>query len=301
VNPTPDADPRLGLFAMPKPFRGHIGLIQRNAVRSWARLTPRPEILLLGDEAGTADVAREFGVLHEPNVRRNEHGAPLLDGLFRAASRRLSHELLVFINGDILLQDDFTAAVRRVVGATPGAFLMVGRRTDADVATELDLDTPAGREALRTAVARGSLAPRVCKDYFVFRRSLFTQVPPFAIGRGHYDNWLVARARDVGATVIDATAVVEAVHQNHGYAHIAGGRGRAYVHGDDARRNQALGGGMRLVRGSTTDFILTPTALRRRRIPSDLVQFAADLPKFLLLVAELYGLRRPRRPADAPP
>ena len=39
----------LTIFAMPKAFSGHTGMIQNNAIRSWARLDPKPEILLFGD------------------------------------------------------------------------------------------------------------------------------------------------------------------------------------------------------------------------------------------------------------
>jgi hypothetical protein len=30
----------LTIFAVPKPFEGHIGMIQRNAIRSWKGLRP---------------------------------------------------------------------------------------------------------------------------------------------------------------------------------------------------------------------------------------------------------------------
>src|ERR1700688_4352288 len=83
--------PALSIFAIPKPFRGHIDIIQRNAINSWTRLEPRPEILLLGEEAGTAAAARDLGVRHEPGGVRNELGTPLLDDFFarRTCGRRL--------------------------------------------------------------------------------------------------------------------------------------------------------------------------------------------------------------------
>ena len=58
----------LTLFAIPKHFRGHFATIQRNAITSWTRLTPRPEILLFGDEEGTGEIARELGLRHFPEV-----------------------------------------------------------------------------------------------------------------------------------------------------------------------------------------------------------------------------------------
>jgi hypothetical protein len=50
----PMSGPLLTLLAMPKPFEGHIGIIQRNAITSWTNLNPRPEIFLFGEEKGTA-------------------------------------------------------------------------------------------------------------------------------------------------------------------------------------------------------------------------------------------------------
>ena len=45
----------LTLFAIPKPFRGQSDLIQRNAITSWTRIEPRPDVLLFGNEEGTAE------------------------------------------------------------------------------------------------------------------------------------------------------------------------------------------------------------------------------------------------------
>ena len=50
------------IFAVPKPFQGHIGLIQENAIRSWVALDADHEVILLGDEDGTAEVSRRLGV-----------------------------------------------------------------------------------------------------------------------------------------------------------------------------------------------------------------------------------------------
>ena len=278
-------------FAMPKAFRGHVGMIQRNAVGSWLRLSPRPEIILFGDDEGVAEFAAEHGVIHEPHVRRNEHGTPLMDDMFRRAQQRAAHEVLAYVNADIVLGDDFSQAVGRAAAGVHGPFLMIGRRTDTNVDAPLDFADPRWHAALlQHAGVSGSPAPRVCKDYFVYRKPLLAEIPPFAVGRAVYDNWFVYHAKQQDVPVIDATQVVTAVHQNHDYGHVAGGnRGQAYVRGAESKRNKQLVGGMRLIAGSTATWVLTPTELRRRRIPCDLLQFAADLPRFLQLVIELYG------------
>jgi hypothetical protein len=58
-------------FSTPKPFRGHIGVIQRNAIHSWRLVHPGAEVILFGNEEGAAEAAREIGALHKPEVHRN--------------------------------------------------------------------------------------------------------------------------------------------------------------------------------------------------------------------------------------
>jgi hypothetical protein len=64
------------ILAMPKPFHRDIGTIQRNAITSWTKPQPRPEIILIGNEEGVAECARELGLVHIPEIARNRHGQP---------------------------------------------------------------------------------------------------------------------------------------------------------------------------------------------------------------------------------
>src|SRR5690242_14509803 len=68
----------LTIFSVPKPFEGRIGEIQRRAVESWTRLGDGVQVLLLGDEAGTDEAARDAGAEHLPDLARTEHGTPRL-------------------------------------------------------------------------------------------------------------------------------------------------------------------------------------------------------------------------------
>ena len=64
--------PLITFFSAPKPFTDpHIATIQRNAIKSWT-LLPDVEVILLGEETGLAEAARELGVKHIPNVERNQ-------------------------------------------------------------------------------------------------------------------------------------------------------------------------------------------------------------------------------------
>ena len=84
----------LTIFGIPKPFEGHFGVIQRNAIQSWTRLSPRCQVLLFGDESGTAEVAAEVGAQHIPKVERNEFGTPLLNSVFGQAEKAATHPTL---------------------------------------------------------------------------------------------------------------------------------------------------------------------------------------------------------------
>lgn len=232
----------LTLFAIPKPFRGHIGVIQRNAIRSWTLLRPACEIILFGDDEGTADAAAEFGLRHVPEVARNEYGTPLVSDLFEQAQRLATYDLLCYVNADIILMSDFMRAVSHVA-RRKRRFLMVGQRRDVDLDQLWNFDSSDWESQLREyALNYGSLHPPTGIDYFVFSRGLWETIPPFAIGRTVWDNWLLFGARFYGAAVIDATQAVTAIHQNHDYAHIPEGIDGAWK-GTEAQRNLILAGG----------------------------------------------------------
>jgi hypothetical protein len=229
----------LTLFATPKRFRGHIATIQRNAIASWAHLTPRPEILLFGDEEGAAEIAAELGLRHFPEVARNEFGTPLLDDLFRKAHRHASNPLLGYVNADIVLLNDFCAAVDRV-RAQFEKFMMVSRRWDLDWDELLDFSQAGWAQAIEEHALRANVQrPGNFIDYFVFSRGLCDGLLPLAIGRPGFDNYLLWRARSRGAELVDTSPAVVAIHQNHDYAHRFQGQGDRKVE-PEYKRNRAM-------------------------------------------------------------
>ena len=236
----------LTLFTIPKPFRGHLGVIQRNAIRSWTLLHPRCEVILFGDDEGAASAAAQFEARHVPGVARNDFGTPLVSDIFAKAQRLASHDLLCYINADIIVTNDLLAAVSRV---RKRRFLMIGQRWDLDVTTRLNFDDPNWQSTLKGLVqARGLLHSHTGLDYHVFHRNLWGELPPFAVGRTVYDNWLIWRARSLGVPVIDATRVVFCVHQNHDRSYSSLGMKAPdsrddLTKGQEAQRNLQLAGG----------------------------------------------------------
>jgi hypothetical protein len=122
-------------------------------------------------------------------------------------------------------------------------FLMIGQRWDLDISEPINFEANRWEDHLKTLVAeRGSLHPPTGIDYFVFPRQINWSMPPFAVGRPGWDNWLVCRAREMGLPVVDATRATTVVHQNHDYAHVKLSTDGA-SEGPEADENRRLIGG----------------------------------------------------------
>lgn len=227
------------LFSVPKPFTGKFDLIQKNAILSWFHMDPRPEIILMGSDRGVAEMAREIGVKHIPEVEKNEYGTPLVNDIFRIAESSASNEVLVYVNADIILTDDFLPALSCVRNSFD-RFLMIGRRWDMRVDQPLDFSKQSWSQILKKQVsADGNLHSVNGIDYFAFTRGLWQDIPPFALGRTAWDNWLVYDPLSRKTPVVDATQSVVIVHQDHDYSHVQGGKDEAW-HGPEAKNNQQM-------------------------------------------------------------
>ncbi len=251
----------LTIFTTPKPFTGHDKVIQTNAIRSWLLLRPECEIILLGDEEGTAEFASRPGIRHIPDIECNEYGTPLVNSIFKTAQDAAKYQLMCYVNADIILMSDFLTSLKHI-NIEP--FLMVGQRWDIELNESVNFDDVQWESRLRSHVAKhGRLHPKSGIDYFVFPRGLYDDIPPFAIGRTAWDNWLIYRARSLKVPVIDATKAVTPIHQNHDYSHIPSGETGVWK-GPEAKRNLELRGGSD--NGFTVEYatwILTPQGMKR--------------------------------------
>lgn len=266
----------LTFFTTAKPFMGHIGAIQRNALASWIKIAPGAEVILFGDEEGAAETARELGIRHVPEVetalpksfgaerQTGSKGAKILRSFFSAAQQIAKHDVLCYANCDIMLTRDFLHAVN-VVEMIRKGFLMVGRRRNLSQSIP-DPITEQRWEAQLTeyALKAGQLAGGEWIDYFVFLRGFYLgNLPDFVIGRVHWDQWLVWKARESGAVVVDASQTVLAVHQNHDYGYHRAGKEGVWADELSERNYRLAGGRWHLCTIDDATHLLGPDGLRR--------------------------------------
>lgn len=227
----------LTILSTPKACTGLFAVIQRNAIESWTKLEPRPEVILFGRDSGTAELCDELGLRHVTDVAENEHGTPLLSDMFVTGQRLATNPVVCWANADIIFTPTVMHAAQ-VVTEHPRSAYLVGRRTDVDQLVPLDFCETWAQDLTAVAAREGERKPANWIDYFMFTRGLFTELPPFAIGRPGYDPWLIWRAGDLGADVIDATDYVLAIHQRHDYSHV--GTRAAVFSGVEAQQNAAI-------------------------------------------------------------
>lgn len=242
--------PLITLFSAPKPFTDpHIALIQRNAIRSWT-LLPDVEVILLGEESGLAEAARELGVRHIPHVTRNTNGTPLISSMFDLAREHGTSPLLCIVNADMILMSDFLEAARRS-RMLRDKYVLLSQRWDLDVSQPIEF-TEGWQDRLRATVhTTGSLHRPAGSDFFLFPLSTFHDIPPFTIGRAGWDNWMIYKARKEGWAVIDCTPSIMIVHQNHDYSHLP--EGKPHYEHPDTNENIRLAGGQANIRYTILD------------------------------------------------
>jgi len=265
------------LFTTAKPFVGQTAVTQYNTLACWRTLFPQGEVLLLGDEKGAAEAAKELGLRLVPDIERSEFGTPLLNSVFSKAEENASFPLLMYANADILFTGRLAQAAKSLsVWSTP--FLLVGRRWDTDLRERMDFSTPDWEQWLvEKAKTSGKPGIKSALDYFMFPKGAwgekggYIEIPPLAIGRSAWDDWLVFWARARRMDVVNGSGFILAVHQNHDYSHLPEGQKSGLSNGEEARRNFALVSYERYLYG-------TPDATYRIRPDGKIVRtFSADI------------------------
>jgi len=213
----------LTLFSTPKPFTGpYIAMIQKNAIQSWKELGDEVEVVLVGEEEGVKEMARELNVHVIPKVHRNAQGTPLVSSIFELARNLNSSPLLGFINSDIIVFPELLNSCKQALEQAD-RFALAGQRWDLKVEHPIQFK-PGWEGKLKEDVeVRGAHHLPAGSDYFIFPRACYTKIPDFAIGRAGWDNWMIFKARWEHWQMIDASDEIYVIHQEHDYRHLPKG------------------------------------------------------------------------------
>jgi len=178
-------------------------------------LAPKPEIILFGGEEGTAEICQKFNLRNVPEVTHNEFGTPLMNDLFEKAQSLATHDLICYINADIIVTQSFIEAIniahqrwkRFVISCAPWRVAMD---------KELNFTFPDWEGKLRNLIKENGMIPNtVGMDIYLFPRGFYYRIPSFALGRTKWDTWLISKACSGRIPYIDATPFVLTVHPNH--------------------------------------------------------------------------------------
>jgi len=232
----------LTLFTTCKPFCGEAGGMQENAIQSWGRLGI--PVIILGGEDGTSEIAEEIGAVHILTVSRSENGTPLLNSLFALAKQNSQTPYLAYINADIILSDSFVrcfeAFLKERHTITEANVLVTARRRNIPLSTSLFGNKQHWHNILLdTDHEYGSWDNSNANDLFLFNRELFNDIKPFSIGRMLWDNWLIWKAVNEKAAIVDCSFETAIYHPVHGYSQ----GWMEITQGGDAVKNRELSDG----------------------------------------------------------
>lgn len=202
-------------FAPVRPFTGLFDVLQRNAIESWKTAIPGAQVIILDREESVGRVCEELGVEWVRGVPYDERfNRPDVGGIFAAAEKRAINDVLCFINGDNIMLD-MLEPIERVRREFP-RFCLVGERCNLKIETILDFDDPATAVRLRSRMkGEGWWSDANWIDYFIYTKGAFGEVPPFLVGGGRMDNWLIQKSVCSGLPLIECGRMIIDIHQEH--------------------------------------------------------------------------------------
>jgi len=208
------------IFAVPKAFDVHFGIVQENAIRSWREECPNSEILLMGKEKGIEEIARKFQAKCVPDIKVNRWSTPYLNRLVEKVSQVAKFEILTLINADCILVGNLEQIVKTMCKRF-SQFLAIAARYDSKIQEPLPISN------WRSFVLENKGIPHPLfrqtqgkksvggMDIWIFPKTLYPKIPPFLIGRLNWDSWLVSNVYERQIPIIDISEEIFLIHQLH--------------------------------------------------------------------------------------
>ena len=192
------------VFTIPGSFKGEVAIIQRHAILSWKSLNPNIEIILFGDAAGTAEIARELSLTHIPQVK--QMGREMLTKVKEIAQ----FPAIAYVEPTTILTPAFVNATQATFNRLE-EFLIFGQCWEIAVDDSLDLSTATWHRQLQHLIEdSGYLTPGNTDNYLVFPQQLLDSVATADENK----NLILDLANRQNYSSIDASQMMIAAKQN---------------------------------------------------------------------------------------
>lgn len=205
------------IFSCPKDFTSLFGIIQRNAIHSWLKLSSKPKIILFGNFE--ENILKEFdseNIVFLSIDDVNEYETPFINKIFEKAIQNSTTDTLCYVNSDIILFDDFSNTIN--ILEKRKKFFGVGRRYNVDLKKLIKFEN---KNDFQNKFLKNIIIDKYFgSDYFIFNKNQIKNIPSFLIGRTCWDNWLMYYASKNKLDLTDCTNDIFCVHQKHDYSHI---------------------------------------------------------------------------------
>lgn len=216
---------KITFICWPKPFDDQTEYypFQKNALLSWKRMSVTEKIIVIGNEKGNKEFCDEHGFIYEPEVGElNNFGTPYLKSILKQGYKYCEPgDPVCYINSDILLFDDFSTICEWFFNSelSKQNYLCAGQRWDWNKPREIDFEEGWQENIKPEIFSNGELVPPYAIDYFLHKAYSFPleTIPPLAIGRLHWDRWLVGYAIRNFPTVVDFSLLMYCIHHETSY------------------------------------------------------------------------------------
>ncbi|MEO1669161.1 MAG: glycosyltransferase [Cyanobacteria bacterium J06631_2] len=183
-------------------FEGENATIQRNAITSWQAVHPQVEIILLGNAPGTAEIARELSLVHQPQISQMERE------MWTEVSKTAKFPLVAYIPADTILTPAFAPSLRQIDDRLDD-FLVLGRCWELTVSEPLVFEPSTWERQLQSIVEANTLTPQ-SDSYFVLPAKLLD-----SLADADSTAALIELAQQQGYSIVDASDTNIAVKQTY--------------------------------------------------------------------------------------
>ncbi|XP_052106182.1 uncharacterized protein LOC127738821 [Mytilus californianus] len=188
--------------------------VHNNTVINWNTFMPRVNLVLFTNDSALSAYVRDRGWTSYPVTRHAAGGAPILKNMFQTVMNNFNSTFYAYANSDNLFDSSLLDTLSTVYNDLDNKkpLFISGRRTNVAFLTPKEAASYGNIQ--QAAKTRGELFLTNAQDYFITNKYFdWSGFPDLVIGRRAYDNWLVLRARAMGAKTVDASKTLLLVHQ----------------------------------------------------------------------------------------